>query len=254
MKADRIKNKILNAKPHNYQTILDDDTPFAITEAYKAVRSNITFALADKKGSKSIIITGAGRSEGKSTSCVNLAITFAELGEKVIILDCDLRRPNIHKKFSMKNTKGVSDLLAGLCTPKEAIRHSEKYGLDFISAGKTPPNPAELLSMPSMDELINALSQNYDYIFLDTPPVNLVTDATVLSKKADGVIFVVRENFATKEEVDEAVKALKFAGARMLGFLMNDVELKAMKHRRYKYDYQYGYGVQPKQTDNTNTK
>lgn len=254
MKTDRIKNKILNEKPHNYRTILDENTPFAITEAYKTVRTNIIFALADKKSSKSIIFTGAGRSEGKSTSCVNLAITFAELGEKVIVLDCDLRRPNIHKKFATKNTKGVSDLLAGLCTAKEVIRRSEKYGVDFIPAGKTPPNPAELLSMPAMDELLSSLSQQYDYIFLDTPPVNLVTDAAVLSKKADGVIFVVRENFATKEEVDGAVKALKFAGSRILGFLMNDVELKAIGRKRYKYNYQYGYGTQPKQAGDTDKK
>lgn len=237
------KREKKNDKP-TIETILNKSTPFAITESYKTARTNILFALADKKGSKTVVITGAGRAEGKSTSCVNLGITFAELGAKAIILDCDLRRPNIHRKFGIKNKRGVSDILCGLCTAREVIHTSEQYGIDFISAGQMPPNPAELLSMTSMDDLIADLSQRYEYIFIDTPPLTVVTDAAVVSKKADGVIFVVRQNHATKEEVDRALKNLKFADAHLLGFLMNDVDVKGhgYGYRYGKYSYSYGYG------------
>ena len=212
-------------------TLLNKKTPFNITEAYKATRTNIMFSLKNTDESKTIIVSSANPSEGKSTTCANLAIAFAQMGDRVVIIDADMRKPRVHKYFNIKNKKGLSNVLGGFETLANCINHCEALGLDVITAGNIPPNPAELLSSGEMDALLQTLKGKYDYIFIDTPPINIVTDAAILSKKVSGVVLVVRHNITNKDTVERSIKTLEFAGAKVLGFILNSVERKDYEGR-----------------------
>lgn len=220
------------------QRIIREGTGFHVREAYKAARTNIMFALAGK-GCKKISITSASSGEGKSTTCLNIAITFTQIGARVIVVDADLRKPTLHRKLGMANGNGLSHLISGLCTLQEAINATEYKGLDIITAGHLPPNPAELLGSQQMEQLFVELEKQYDYIFLDTPPLNIVTDATILSSKVDGTIVIVRQEVTQHKELQEALGKLKFAEAKVLGAILHDV--KSEKNRRYSKYTKYGY-------------
>ncbi len=215
---------------------------FAANEAYRAARTNIMFSLSGKKGCKTIVITGANQSEGKTTTAVNLAVTFAQLGEKVLVIDADLRRSNVHHCFGMTRKNGLSDVLCGLWELEQAIRKNIVPGLDVLPAGQIPPNPSELLASDNMKDVLAKLSQSYDYIFIDTPPVNVVTEAAIVARMCDGLILVVRQNFTTSDDIGRAVSALNFANCHILGCIVNDVDL-SQRHlyynKRYGADYQY---------------
>ena len=198
-KLNETKAKYKSAEQEATQTrissLLDKNTNFVITEAYKALRTNIIFTLSDNGNKcKKIIFTSASPGEGKTTTCLNLSIAFAQTGSKVLIIGADLRKPRIYRHLQIERKNGISDVLCGLIPLKAAIKHCDKYGIDCITAGQLPPNPVELLSSPKMGEVFDELSEIYDYIFVDTPPVTLVADATALSKFVDGVIVVVRQN------------------------------------------------------------
>ena len=176
----------------NSKRILSKDLGFDIHESYKELRTNIMFSLPGS-GCKVISVTSGIASEGKSTTCFNAAITFAETGAKVIVIDCDLRRPNVANLLHIRKEKGLSNILINDCKLEDAIIRTDYNGLDTIIAGNIPPNPAELLSSAPMKELIDNLRGKYDYIFLDTPPVNVVTDASLLTTIVDGYIIVVKQ-------------------------------------------------------------
>lgn len=217
--------------------IINDDTPFAITEAYKGLRTNVTFSRTSE-GCRVIGLTSSFSSEGKSINCLNLAITFAKADSKVLIIDCDLRRPNISRLLDIKSSPGLSNFLVNLNKLSEVVRKTEYEGLDVITSGDIPPNPSELLSSARMEDLIGEMSTRYDYIFIDTPPVNMVTDAAILSKLLEGMIFVVREKRVDKDEVINAISQLEFAGMKILGFVFNDVSVDEKKYyRRHHYGY-----------------
>jgi len=232
---------------HLRSTLLNKNTPFDITEAYKATRTNIMFSLKNTDECKKIIVSSANPGEGKSTTCANLAIAFAQMGDRVIIIDADMRKPRVHKYFNVKNRKGLSNVLGGFETLTNCIIHKDDLGLDVITAGNIPPNPAELLASGEMDALLETLSGKYDYVFIDTPPINVVTDASILSKKVSGVVLIVRHNITNKDTVERSVKTLEFAGAKLLGFVLNSVERKVYEgrytYRSYRRGYKrYGYG------------
>ncbi len=222
-------------------TLLNKHTPFDITEAYKATRTNIMFSIKGTVGCKSIIVSSANPGEGKSTTCANLAIAFAQMGDRVVIIDADMRKPRVHKYFDIKNKKGLSNILGGFETLENCINHMEDTGLDVITAGNIPPNPAELLASGEMDILLETLSGRYDYVFIDTPPINVVTDASILSKKVSGVVLVVRHNITNKEAIERSIKTLEFAGAKILGFILNSVERKEYEGRYTYRSYRRGY-------------
>ena len=245
MQARRLMRKAEDE--HLQFTMLNKKTPFDITEAYKATRTNIMFSLKTGEKCKSIVVSSANPGEGKSTSCINLAISFAQMGDRVVIIDADMRKPRIHKYFKVKNKKGLSNILGGFETLENCVIHNEETGLDVITAGNIPPNPAELLASSEMDALLTHLSEIYDYVFVDTPPINVVTDAAILSKKVTGVVLVVRHNVTNKDAVERSVNTLEFAGAKLVGFLLNSVERKVYEgrytYRSYRRGYKrYGYG------------
>ena len=224
-------NKLLHDRRINY--LLSDTSPFPVKEAYKSTRTNIIFSLTEE-GCKKIIVTSSFPKEGKSTTCANLAITFAQTGIRVLIIDSDIRKPRMHKMFGATHNIGLTNVLSGSSTLDEAIIHTKYENLDLLIAGHIPPNPAEMLSSQAMDNLLDLLSQKYDYIFIDTPPVNVVTDTIVLSKKVSGVFMVVRMGITDHKALKVAVSKLEFANAKPLGFILNDVH---MDNDIYKYNY-----------------
>ena len=231
------------------KTILSKNTPFAVNEAYKSARTNIMFSLKDVKGGKSIIVTSGGPGEGKSTSTINIAVSFAQMGSRVILVDADMRKPKINKYFNISGKEGLSNVLGGFCELDSVISHNKEKGIDIITAGHIPPNPAELLASEEMDELISELTKRYDYVFIDTPPVNVVTDALLLAKRTVGVLFVVRYFITSHDDIEKSIKSLNFAGARIAGFLFNGLEggvyksgYKYKKYGNYGYRLRRGYG------------
>lgn len=207
--------------------------PFAIVEAYKTIRTNLQFLLSGKK-CKKVVISSCVSGEGKSTTAVNLSIAFAQTGSKVLLIDADLRRPSINKKLKVQNTKGLSSALVGFCEAEEAISNVNPY-FDVLTSGPIPPNPSELLGGEKMDELLQQLSEKYDYIFIDMPPVNVVSDPLVLANKTDGIVFIVQDNVTTHEEFQKALSSIEFAKVKLLGVVMNGTN----RSKRTKYRYRY---------------
>lgn len=223
-REERLRDKLLN-----------EDSSFYIREAYKTLRTNITFSMP-YDGCKKFVITSSLASEGKSTNCVNLAITFAETGSKVCVVDCDLRRPNIHRLFGVSAVPGLSNVLVNMNRPEDVVRHSLYPNLDFVSAGDIPPNPAELLGADKFREFIEVLEKKYDYILIDSCPVNVVTDTVIISKVIPEIVLVALQNSTEKDSLRDAINQLEFAGAKIIGFILNGVEYT------YKGGYKYKYG------------
>lgn len=226
------------------RTILSESSPFSVVEAYKTLRTNIRFSQPEE-GCRKICITSGMPGEGKSITSLNVAISFAESGQRVLLIDADLRRPTLARLLIENGTPGLSNILAGMCKPEDAL-HKDRYpNLDIIFSGALPPNPSELLSSPRMQKLIDSLAPKYDYIFVDTPPVNVVTDACVIAAKLDGTLVVARRNHSDREEISRCVNQMKIAGAKILGFVLNGAELdgasKRSKRRYSRYRYERSY-------------
>ena len=245
-KKKKTRNSAANIL-HDRRAILHEDSPFSVREAYKTLRTNLTFSMT-AKGSKLIGITSAVVSEGKSTNCLNLAITIAENGARVIILDCDMRRPNVARLIDCSATPGLSNVLVGVGDLDKAIQKNAYGGVDVLPAGDLPPNPTELLDSDRMQEILSALRDRYDYILLDMPPVNVVADALILSKSLTGIVFIVRQGHSERGEVSGAIKQLEFAGVKVLGFVLNGVPARQGRYGKYgkygkysKYSYRYQY-------------
>ena len=240
--------------------ILNKNSSFYVQEAYKTLRTNIRFFLSGD-GCQRFCITSGLASEGKSITILNLAISFAETGAKVLLIDADLRRPSLARLLIENASPGLSNVLAGLCKPDEAIRTTSYTNMDVMFSGEIPPNPSELLGNPRMEKMIEKLSNEYDYILVDTPPVGVVSDVCVMAQHLDGVLFLVRQNYTEKEAVSKGIKQLEISGAKLMGFVLNgaDKNRNSRYNRKYKYKsrygyyrygyrYGYGYGKKPSET------
>ena len=172
------------------ELIVQHDSKSPISEAYRAVRTNLQFAGADKQ-LKCISFTSSTPSEGKSTTISNIALAMAQDGKKVLLIDADMRKPVQHRIFGLFN-KGLSNCIAMNMPLDEAIQPSDHPNLDILASGPVPPNPSELLGSQKMDELLRQVKHIYDYVLVDMPPVLAVTDAAVLSQKVDGIVFVIK--------------------------------------------------------------
>ncbi|MEG2597339.1 MAG: CpsD/CapB family tyrosine-protein kinase, partial [Oscillospiraceae bacterium] len=174
----------------------------------------------------------------------NLAITMAQTGAKVILLDADLRKPVQHKIFQKTNTIGISELLSGFAQMNEVMHENVVENLDLITSGAIPPNPSELLGSNNMAQLLDALHEHYDYIFIDTPPINVVADALLLSGKTAGTLLVARQLRTTYDELKKAIESIQQVNGNILGSVITDVkehDKPYSNYRKYKtYDYQYG--------------
>lgn len=219
-----------------YNGFVVEQKPRSITsEAYRILRTNIQYSSFDKK-IKTILVTSAQAAEGKSTVSGNLALSFAQIDKKVIIVDCDLRKPSIHKNFKISNLVGLSEVIIGQDDLEEAV---QKYNdnFDILSSGKIPPNPAEMLSSSAMTTLIENLKDKYDIVILDSAPLELVADAQILSTKVDGTIIVVRAQRTNKESMIEAKNLLNKVGANIIGAVLHSAEIT--KEKKY-YAYENG--------------
>lgn len=253
--VNKVNNRREEATAHRVNTLIGENTEFAVREAYNAARTNIIYSLGGEAGGKKIIITSASPHEGKTTTCINLAITFAQLDKKVIVIDGDLRKPRIYRHLSIERENGLSDLLCGLADLDAVIKHCPEHKVDCITSGHIPPNPAELLASKEMAGVLDKLAQRYDYIFIDTPPVTVVTEAAAMAEAASGVILVVRQNNTIHESIQRARDCLKMANAKILGYILNDIDPASYgygaygkygrygyRSKRYSYSYGYGYG------------
>lgn len=221
-----------NGYMNTRRLILSKSGTFAAQEAYRSLRTNVRFAV-NSTGCKKICITSGAAGEGKSITFLNFAISVAEAGQKVLLIDADLRRPALARLLVEVATPGLSNVLAGLATPEEAIHKDVYENLDVMFSGDVPPNPSELLSGDRMQEMIDKLSRQYDYILVDTPPVNIVSDACVVANLLDGVLLLARQGSTKKEDVKRAVTRLQLTGAKLLGYILVDASLQ--KENRYDY-------------------
>jgi len=221
--------------------MVGDGLSFAATEAYKRLRTNILFSFAGESSCKIIGVTSSLRGEGKSTTSANLAYSLAEAGKYTLLLDADMRLPNVHKKTGVNQSPGLSNLLVGMHDGANLIQSSDMHkNLKIMSAGDIPPNPTELLSSKRMGGTLNLLCEKYDYIIIDLPPVDVVADALIVSKLAHGMIIVVRQNYVDKNTLDNTVRQMKYHEANILGLVVNCAEsnekyYKGKYYARHKY-------------------
>lgn len=213
-------------------------------ECLRAVRTNLLF-IGSRRPVRRILVTSASPRDGKTTICSNLAATMALAGNRVLIIDTDMRRPQQHKVFGLNNEVGIVDVLVGAASVDEVIRPTDVPGLDVIPCGSPPRNPSELLVGKAIDGAMEHLQQRYDYIFLDSPPTLLVTDAPILSQKVDGTLVVLRIQKTERRNFRDAWRSLASVHADVLGVVCNGVDLSARRYgygRTYGYGYGYGYG------------
>lgn len=209
-----------------------------MAEAYRTLRTNIQFSNIDKD-IKCIIITSSGPGEGKSTTIVNLAVTMAQNGKKVLLIDGDLRKPKLHMYFRLHNQEGLTKLLAHNIEYNEVIQSTDIENLYFLASGPIPPNPSELLGSNKMRNFLNALKEEYDMILIDTPPVSVITDAAVLSTIADGTILVCAVGQASIDGAKLAKEMLQKVNANILGVVLNKIPIN--EGRYYKYNHYLNY-------------
>ncbi|MZQ74582.1 MAG: polysaccharide biosynthesis tyrosine autokinase [Peptoclostridium sp.] len=216
-----------------------------VSEAYRGIRTNIQFANVDKN-IKTILVTSSKQGEGKTTTVSNIAITMADLGKKTVIIDCDLRRPRLHKAFGITNVGGITDILLNSDSYKGYLKKTGIENLEIITAGQIPSNPSEMLSSKSMGKLIEQIRNDYDYIFIDAPPIAVVTDAVILSSMADGAILVCHSGGVEVELAKSAKQALEKSGANIIGVVLNKMNIE--KRSSY-YAYYYNYYSDEAATD-----
>lgn len=212
-----------------------------VSEQFRTIRTNIHFMSVDKP-LRRIAFTSSSISEGKSTVTANMAITWAQDGKKVLLIDADLRRSTLHRTFELPNNRGLTTILtSGLSKIdlNEVIPNSGIKNLDVLTAGPIPPNPSELLNSKRMLNFLKAVEPMYDLVVIDVPPLLEVTDTQVLSDKLDGIVLVVRAGVTQKAGVARAVEMLKISKARLLGYVLNDAD---SEDAAYGYGYGYGYG------------
>ena len=213
-------------------SIKDPRSPIA--ESYRTLRTNIKFSSFDKK-MQSILITSSGTGEGKSTTAANLAIVMAQSGNKTILIDCDQRRPNVHKLFKISNEIGLSNFLIGSIDFNKAIQKAELENLHILPSGTKPPNPSELISSNTMMEFVEELKKHYDYVILDSPPVIPVTDAQLLASYVDGCLLVVSFGEVEKEAAMKAHDLLNKVNAHIIGVILNKFEVREKGYYGYYY-------------------
>ena len=222
---------------------LNQESPFAVKEAYSSIRTNLLFM---QKGEKCpvFVVTSPTANNGKTINSINLAISFAQMGKKTLLIDGDMRNPTVHRMLSIPVKNGLSEILAGLTDNSITVSKTDVENLSVLTSGKVPPNPAELIASSKMDKLLEFVKEHYDCVFIDVPPVNLVTDATAFSQKTTGYILIVKSDMTDISDVKAAVSNLQAVGGNILGFILNDVAFgkKRRNSYYYKYPYEYGYG------------
>lgn len=210
--------------------------PFA--EAFRTIRTNVLFSSAED-GCRMLVVTSTGPGEGKTVTASNLAVGLAQAGQRVLLVDADLRHPDVHGLFGQKAEPGLSNLLVGSAKASEAVRKTSVSGLWILPAGRVPPNPTELLGSPRFKEFLGTLGDHFDWVLLDTPPVLVAADASVVAHVATGVLFVVGADMPARPAAQSALEQLQAARARLVGAVLNCVDVE---HNAYYYSHYYQIG------------
>ncbi|MBM7710031.1 CpsD/CapB family tyrosine-protein kinase [Enterococcus lemanii] len=213
------KHKETQTKAVGLITLTDPSSP--VSEQYRTIRTNIQFASSVDRRLQTMVVTSSGPVEGKSTTSANLAVVFAKSGQRVLLVDADMRKPTVYKTFQLNNTVGLSTLLSTTKEVNEAIQPTVVDNLSILTSGPKPPNPSELLGSQRMNQVIQELKNYFDIIIFDMPPVVTVTDAQIMASKVDGTLLVVRENVTNKESLMKAKDLLKLVNAHVLGTVYN---------------------------------
>jgi capsular exopolysaccharide synthesis family protein len=223
---------------------LHKNLEFTAIEQYKLIRANLDFTLPDDEKCSVIGVTSSMRGEGKSTTAVNLSYVFAEKGSKVLLIDADLRIPSIAKKLGIESTPGLADLLRGKGAQISEFKSHLLSNWFVLPSGNIPPNPSELLGSSRMENILNQLREVFDYIIIDLPPVNIVSDAISISSLISGMIVVIREEYTEKKELEHCFRQLKLSNVNILGCVMNEAKSGGgsySRYKRYKYYKYYRY-------------
>ena len=238
----RTSNKASFIAPTDDQKTLHKNLEFTAVEQYKLLRTNLSFTLPEGEGCRIIGVTSSIRGEGKSTTAVNLSYVLAESGKKVILLDGDLRIPSVAKKMRIPSTPGLTDLLRGESALDLSGMKSPQLSTWYIMpSGVLPPNPSELLGSKRMESALKVLSEHFDYIVIDLPPVNIVSDALAVSQYIDGMVLVIREDYTEKKELENCIRQLRLSNVKVLGCVMNETKEGKGYYSKYRYKSYYKY-------------
>lgn len=209
-------------------------SPFA--EAFRTLRTNIQFSGVDSTY-RTLLVTSSGPGEGKTTTTCNLGVVLAQANNKVLIVDCDLRRPSVHKAFGLNNSTGVTNVLVNDLDPSSLAQETEVPRLHIVASGPIPPNPAELVGSKRMQILLSRARENFDFVLVDSPPVNMVTDAILLSPLVDGALLVIKSSSTRIDHAKEAQDKLEKVGTKLIGVVLNNVDTTSGYYYYYNYYY-----------------
>jgi polysaccharide biosynthesis transport protein len=219
------------------------DPQSLISEMFRNLRTSILLSSGTSRPPRIIMVTSSQMSEGKTTTAINIAITLAQAGKSVILMDCDMRKPRLHRIFGLDNKNGMSTYLSANCELTSVIQTTEVPGLFAITSGHIPPNPAELIGSPRMEQGLSSLAEDFDYVVIDTPPILSVTDSRIIAAMVDGVLLVIKSGETPREAVRRATRSLEDINAHIIGTLLNNLNLRSAENYYYsKYSY-YGYGT-----------
>lgn len=222
------------------RNVINNDSKFAIVEGYKSARTSLVFSLV-AENNPCVAVTSWSKGEGKSTATVNLSISFAKMGKKVLLIDTDLRRPNVHNLLKLRNTSGLSEVVGQFADFEDVVNREVVPCLDVLTSGAVPPNPSELIGSNAFTSFMNMVKNQYDYVILDTPPVGVVTDTLLLKEHIAGYVLIVREKATTHGDIERAVQAFELANSKVLGFLKVGCSLQERgKYKGKNYGY-YNY-------------
>lgn len=250
MKLFDKKNKKVSFGQTEHKT-LHKNLNFTATEQYKLLRTNIDFTLPQDEKCHVIGVTSSMRGEGKSTTAVNLSYVLAEKGSRVLLIDGDLRIPSVAKKLQISSTPGLTTLLMNKSTEVEQFKSTLLDTWYILPAGEIPPNPSELLGSRRMENLLLALKEVFDYIIIDLPPVNIVSDALSVSPFISGMVVVIREEYTEKKELTHCMRQLSLSNVNVLGCVLNEAKAGSAsygKYKKYKY-YKYYYKTGKDESD-----
>ncbi|MEG0546264.1 MAG: CpsD/CapB family tyrosine-protein kinase [Oscillospiraceae bacterium] len=241
-------------KTREYADTAEAQNEFVVTEAYRLARTNIDFSVINAK-CKVIMFTSPLQGDGKTTTAINIAGAFArKLDTRVLLIDCDLRKPRVSKYLHVKKSKGLTDYLCKTIEMDDIIVKTDIEGLSAVLSGTIPPNPSELLSSSRMEQFITEAKEKFDYIIIDTPPINIVADVLSICDLADGIVAVIREKKTTTKDIDTMLSSLSSRNVKLLGFIFNDVTVHKSSKYKTKYSRYKNYGYSGSYYSQNDTK
>jgi succinoglycan biosynthesis transport protein ExoP len=244
---------VLGVIPQNVGYLIEEGAESPHAEAYRVLRTNLMFARKDDK-LNTIAVVSAGAGEGKSTTVLNLATVFAQSGQRVVVVDSDLRRPTLHKLLRLTNNLGLTNYLLKQNTLDEVIQHTNQPMLDFLASGKLPSSSLGILSSGQMKDLIGELKQRYDFVFFDSPPIMGVSDASILASEVDITVQVIQYRRYPQPMNIRAKQLIEKVGGNLVGIVLNNINMSQDESYYYYSGYYHGYYYYSKNEEEQNAE